>query len=250
MDSALKLLPDDVSEIWCIDIEKLQSDRNMNELLDDFLDKVDSEEMEDAIGVYPLDLSIMIIASSDNGLWLVFKGDFDPDDVRFALEDMDFEEDQYRDIEVWDGDFALAFIDDMVVISEDMDSIRKAIRLNEGSGSSVYDDEYYGEIIDRLPSGVITILSNAGAFNSRADGIVINSLTSGALEFTGWYIFSSERRAEANLFDIEDEMEYMLEAIFVDANQHGELVEITGELDIDDFIESNFWSGFGFYRER
>ena len=243
----MKILPDDTKTLWSIDIKQFESDSDLEDLYDDFRDEIDEDDMEEAIGVSLPDLSTLIVAKSDNSQWVIFKGEFDLDDVRFSLEDQHLKEDEYRDVEVWRGDYAVTFLGDMIIVAERFDDIKIPIRLNERKGGSMYDDEYFKSIAERLPSGIINLLTKESGFGAQANGITVNKLAMAkdSMEVRGWYKFSSEKRAESSISALEDQLEQQLDAIRIDCRQDGEFVEVTGEVDIDDFTESSFWRNFG-----
>ena len=248
LTEATMILPDDVTSLWYINPQVLDADNELEDIYDDFRNKIDEDGMEDAMGIYMSDLRTFVFAESNDAQWVILGGEINFDDIRFALEDQNLEEDEYRGIEIWYGNFVVAFIGNMVILSDDLDSIKTSIRLSKGKGNSMYDDEDIGAVVERLPSGFISHLTKGNMAGSQASGITINKLYTGkgSLEIRGWYKFEKDSKAEANIDNLEEQIEYEFDAISIDCYQHKNYIESIAEVDVSDFVESSSWRRINF----
>ncbi len=234
----MELLPYDVTQFMYMDIKALRADPDYRDIYDEMRYDI-SDGIRDEMGQYFLDVDAITWANDKYGL---IEGDFDFDDFRYAMEDNDYDEGVYRGVEIWsDGYDAYALINNMIVYCTDEDDIRQIIRLSKGSGSSMYDNEDYTDVLNRIPSGVFILLTQDEYEEYRCGGISLGKV-SGAddiLEFIVCAKFGSERRAEENMRDLEEEMEGSFDLYVVDARQSGEFIIITAEIDMADI--SGIW---------
>lgn len=234
----MEVLPDDVSYFSYFDVEAMRTDRNYRDMYDKMRDDLGDSLLDD-LGQYSRDVDSVAFAYSEDSYayWGVITGDLDVDEFRYAMEENGYDEDDYRDVEVWsDGYEAYSLINNMIVFVDEEDEIRSAIRLADDSAGSMYDDEDYRDVLSRLPSGVYTVLGQDDYEEYRSYGISIGSSgDDDVLAFTACFKFSSERRAEDNMRDLEEEMERSFDLYGIDSSQSGEFITITGEIDIEDF---------------
>ena len=149
---------------------------------------------------------------SDRGL-LMF-GEFAFDDVREFLEDEELEVDTYRDFEIWDDRIAL--LEDRGIIAlnnEDfVKDFLKALATGEGF---LEDTSALNAGLYRAGEGLaVTGRTNCGnmAFsaplrNCEAAIEIIKGGDPDTTELSAVYVFSSERRAESGLEDLEEAIE-------------------------------------------
>ena len=240
----IELVPDDVTKFCCFDIDSWRVDADLEDLYDDFRSEIGAEKMEEVIGISLLDVNLIARAFIDGASWLIIKGRFDLDDVRDALEDRGWEQDEYRRVEVWynpRGHKDVAFLEDMVIIGEPR-NVKASIRLSQGKGTSMYGNEDVNSVVRKLRGGIITeILSKEEAGPALALGISINKLDEETLKVTGWFKFENERTAESKLRALQTNLERELNALYIDCYQRDEFIRVIGEVDISDFRESRYW---------
>ena len=168
------------------------------------------------------DLDTVIIQEVDGGTGYVLAGNFPFDDLRDAMEDEDWEEDTYRDFEVWDGRNVALLEDDGIILlgsgfaSEVLKALDTGRGLIEGDGDMK-------RVLDKAGSGLIAFgtteaCGSFGSPNLRSCNAFGMSITGGTEETTSLraaFLFSSESRAESSLEDIE---EALLDTNEVDAD--------------------------------
>ena len=222
-DSPLKrtmeLLPDDISGFVYINIETSRTDSDLSDFYDDAFGDDFEDMVEEKMGIYASEINTLVGAYNEDTYdqWGIFEGDFDLDDFRYAMEDNGFDEDEYHDVETWSDDYDYyAVLGNMIIRGGEEDSIRRSIRLSEGSGTSMYDNEDFSDVAKRLPDGIMVALtSDMGLLKSQdeyEDYLVMGisfSKVSGLgdmLEVKVCVKFGSERRAERNLRSIEEDL--------------------------------------------
>ena len=157
------------------------------------------------------DLDTVIIQEVDGGTGYVLAGNFPFDDLRDAMEDEDWEEDTYRDFEVWDGRNVALLEDDGIILlgSGFASEVLKALDTGRGL---IEDDGDMKRVLDKAGSGLIAFgtteaCGSFGSPNLRSCNAFGMSITGGTEETTSLraaYLFSSEDRAESALDDVEE----------------------------------------------
>ncbi len=163
--------------------------------------------------------SVVYQRTEDGELGVLLFGDFAFDDVREFLEDEDREQDAYRDFEIWDDEFAL--LEDRGLIAFNSEGFVKDLLRALDTGEGFLDET--GEFkagLDRAGEGLSLVGSTdcdnahfrASLSSCEAVVEVIKSGDSDTTDMAAVYVFSSERRAESGMEDlqeaIEDQEEY------------------------------------------
>ena len=101
---AVGLLPTGATQFSVIDVEEVLGGDAPSEYGDQLEDQW-SDALRD-IGVRLDDVSTMVVATVDDDDLIILQGGFDFEDVRDELSDSGFEENDYRDFELWeDGEY-------------------------------------------------------------------------------------------------------------------------------------------------
>lgn len=163
--------------------------------------------------------SVLYQRTEDWGLGVLLFGNFAFDDVREFFEDEDREQDTYRDFEIWDDEFAL--LEDRGLIAFNSEEFVKDLLKALDTGEGFLDDT--GELragLGRAGEGLSLVGSTSCAntlfrTSPRSCEAVVEVIKSGDSDTTDMaavYVFSSERRAESGMEDlqeaIEDQEEY------------------------------------------
>jgi hypothetical protein len=153
----LKLLPPgDVDTVTHVDIpgviKALDDHRGLrNELEDEW----DDQDFADDLDIDVRDLDYVAYADTDDG-YVVLLGGVDMEDLRDALDDEDYNDDEIKDVEVWVNASrrweALAFVDEAVLVAGDEDLMEDMLRRIDRDGSSFHDEA--GDLWGSPPTGV------------------------------------------------------------------------------------------------
>ena len=158
--------------------------------------------------------SIVYQRTEDGELGVLLFGDFEFDDVREFLEDEDREQDAYRDFEIWDDEFAL--LEDRGLIAFNNEEFVKDLLKALDTGEGFLDDA--GELkagLGKAGEGLSLVGSTSCAntlfqTSPRSCEAVVEVIKSGDSDTTDMaavYVFSSERRAESGMEDIQEAIE-------------------------------------------
>ena len=168
------------------------------------------------------DVTFVLIQNVDGNEGYALMGNFPFADLRDVMEDEDWEEDTYRDFEVWnDRDVALLEDEGVILLGDDYAS---AILKAMDTGRGLIDGESTAKrVLDKVGSGMHIWAGDedCDSFSSLelrgCDGfaMVITGGDVDTTQRTAAFLFSSERRAESNLDDIE---EYLLDDEDIDAD--------------------------------
>ncbi len=245
----MKIAPEDTIVISCNDYEAAAEDPDW-EFIYDGLETIMVLEPNMRSMVGDMDTSDVsasaVVITTGNDTIFVLIGDFDLEDIRSALIEGDWAEDEYEGIEIWTYyDKAIAFIDNMIV-SGYTDAVEACIRAHKNEEPSMYDNEDTRAVADKLrvvPSCVVA----TGDFSPpeledypieieyQAYSLGISNENSGdeVLDVSAWFKFDSEVSTEAAMEVFEDLMGSCFEGItLIDARLSGQFIEITGEMDI------------------
>ena len=168
------------------------------------------------------DISTAVVQDVDGSTGYVLAGDFPFDAIRELMEDGDWEEDTYRDFEVWDGRNVALLEDSGIILlgSGFVASVLKALDTDRGL---IEGDSAMKRVLDKAGQGlaVLAVTENCGSFGSpalRSCDAFAMSITGGTDETANLraaFLFSSENRAESSLDNIE---EALLDTDEVDAD--------------------------------
>lgn len=238
----MKLAPESVGNINCIDIEAMAEDPDFKDWYDGMIIGLSDILSYEMVGLEASDISVFAGFEIDFEInWEpidVLIGDFNLEDIRDTLEENYFVEGEYRGMEIWTDDFgdAVAFIDNMIV-SGYADLVEACIRTHNDEEPSMYDNEDMKAVADKLPAGIwSTVFGSDYIYSGEllAGGMCLRNLTSGdeVCDINHWYKFDSESSAEAAMEDIENESGFLWDATINDASLSGQFIEITSEVEI------------------
>ena len=242
-----KMVPEDASTFGHSDVQTMRDDKDLEEIYEKMAEG--SRDDWDALGLDLDDINHMAVVSGEEGggdyELVILKGNFDLEDVRDELDDADFDEDEYKGIEIWKraswvgGDSAIAISGDTLIIG-DKDSVKDCIKVMKGSEKSVYDgNEDFRDVIDRLPRGISTVVGIPYE-NALAAGIVWMKEDEDTYKMKGVAKFDDEDEAKDEKSDTKREMKGKGEWFDIDVKQSGKFLEFTAKIDIEDFDIENF----------
>ena len=161
--------------------------------------------------------NIMIV--SGQFTYSVVTGNFLLGDLRNSLEDAGYEDDEYRDLEIWeDGGQAVGVLESSgkrVVVGGSVDDVQEVLKAIDREEGFVDDESVLKQALDSAGDS-LALNSNTGCssefFSNSLRGCEagLEFITGGDLDTTklsGVYVFSSDRRAESGVEDLEDAIE-------------------------------------------
>ena len=158
--------------------------------------------------------SVVYQGTEDGELGVLLFGKFDFDEVREFLEDEEREQDTYRGFEIWDNEIAL--LEDRGLIALNSGEFVKDLLKALDTGEGFLDDT--GKLragLDKAGEGLFLAGSTScgdSVFRPslRSCEAVVEVIKGGdpdTTEITAVYVFSSERRAESGMEDLEEFIE-------------------------------------------
>jgi hypothetical protein len=164
--------------------------------------------------------SLVLQTKENNDSGVLLFGDFPWGDVREFLEDEGFDQDSYRDFEVWTagGQAEIALLEDRGLIAystvseQFVKGLLKALDTGEGF---LEDTDELGAALYRAGEGLVLLGSTSCGVSLFGDGLrscdafveVIEGGDPDMTEVSGVFVFSSERRAESGMDDLQDVIE-------------------------------------------
>lgn len=145
-------------------------------------------------------------------------GEFDPEEVRYELDDEDFHKGAYMGKEVWKkGEYlyttgAVALVGDKI-IRGDEDGMQDAIRVIKGKKASLYESNpRMARVADKLPGGFsVTITTSTQAYSEYKDleamGTSVQKMDEWSLKVQKVYMFDNKYSAGNAVDDITSDLE-------------------------------------------
>ena len=212
----------------------LDEDEDPEDFKDDWRD--DWEDKSRALATASNAVTQDIQVSAAVGGYYITKGEFDFNAIKNELEDQGYDDGTYRDQEIWESEngSAVALFESagsyVYGSTDTVKEVMKAIARGEGFMTNEADLRRALDVVDggALSVNVETDCSSlASSLNGcRAYAGAITGGDEDSMELTGAAVFSSERRAESGMDDIEDEIEddESLDADLEEIKVDGEIV--------------------------
>ena len=245
----MKIVPEDTIVVSCNDYEAAAEDPDW-EFIYDGLETIMALETNMRRMVGGMDTSDVsasaVVITTGNDIIFVLIGDFNLEDIRGALIEGDWAEDEYEGVEIWTYyDKAIAFIDNMIV-SGYTDAVEACICAHKNEEPSMYDNEDARAVADKLPVvpsyvvalGDYTPIELAHyvseiEYQAYSLGISNENRDDEVLDISAWFKFDSEASAEAAMEEAEDFLETGVGGYTnLHARLNGQYIEITAEMEI------------------
>jgi hypothetical protein len=248
VNDILKILPDNVTNVFVANWAEMNSDTNLQELWTAYSQKLNIPSMEEFLGVTSADIDIMTMAAGSSVYYIVLKGKLDLEKIRAVLSTQKFERQaDYLRVEVWNGNASIGFIHDMMIMTMSIDSLKTMIRLHEGEEKgSVYGNKDFNGIINKMPAGVFTLLAAKAGHNSTSAGMSFGALSASSLSFSQFYLYEDSTAAEAGKVDIQNGTTELFNGIVESVEQKSNMVVVKGTISISDFMSSTYFNTMGF----
>ena len=244
----LALVPADSENVAVYDFEQTRKEEAPRALRDEFEDL--SEYGLEEMGVVTDELTTRVVASGDDWHLLVVEGDIDFVHVRDQLDDDDYDDDQYRGFELWEGAAwreSVALLEDQGrMVIGDAKAVKRVLRmLDSGSGSLLDDaDSDLGRALKRAGAGWISSAQEqCPGYEIRGCRALGVSLRRGdddyLVEIMIAVLFRNERTAESEMDELESQLEEdsSFEFDIDDVQLDGDFVIVTASADEDDLFE-------------
>ena len=227
LESAVRLETYDVAAISGRDVPR--------SFRDEFEDVWEDQLARVGIDVYDLEM----LASSGDGNWYIVRGQIDFEAVRGELAASGYGDDTYRGYELWEGGGRAAAIFEpegraVFGASETIRDVLQAVSRESGLLSTATDSDLK-RVLDKVGRGYVVMasldcrvykdLGGCQAFARRLS--VGEGGGAGAYEVL---LFTSERRAQAEVEDIEEQVDVTWEV--VDVQVDGEFVTVEASVDL------------------
>ena len=196
--------------------------------IDEFQDELrdDWDEDSNAFETDPESVQQLLAIGSPNGGYVIVKGNFNFEDIKAALEDEDYDDGTYREREIWeDGGASVALFEGSgVYVVGDSGQIKKILRALDQNDGFMEPATELRQALDRAQNGALAVAAAdncsatyaANANGCRAAAIAVTGGNEDTTTYTSAAVFSSERRAETALDDIEEAIEDDIDNEIVD----------------------------------
>ena len=238
----MKRVPDDVAMFMFADVEGVLADDDWADMFEDEWDigdapfDVDEADME----------AFATATTEDYGTIILIEGSFDSSEIADALEDAGFDTDTYNGVdilvmEVYGSATWIALWDDGLLIMGDEDDVKDCIDVIEDEEGSLYHDDDFKDAADRIGDGLVAMLMGGeGAAAEYEGGEVLgmsyDAKDSDTAKVKGVLVFEDEDAADDAMDEIEEDLEEEQEWDNFDIDQSGNIIEASGEIDIDDMM--------------
>ena len=236
----MKKLPNYIDFFYFMDVDAMRNDADLEKVYIDFEDYF--EVFSDYWGINFNDVDGF--ARAIIGFNIFFEGDFNLNEVREKLEELEYGGDEYRGIEIWEvEDVFIALVSNKLIIIGIEDAVKDCIKVIKDGDASLYDDEDFRDIIERLPSGIIVQfaegifpLSGVGYEGLEVAGMSAMKKDKNSMICTGICKFENRDAASNAMEEIEFSLENDPTADWrkIEVTQDSEFVVCTCEIYIED----------------
>lgn len=231
-----KMASQDSGTIIFIDLKKMKADKDLDELYDEMKDSFEYEIAATGsdMGFDDIHYLGMTEVNGREVVWI--NGDLDLDVLRDALEDDDYDRDDYRGVEIWYGYGDAVAIHNGTLIIGDEDSVEDSIKAIVDPERSIYEkNEDIRDVVKELSCGLFSMLIVEEYYpGACALGMTFSKLNTDTLAFSGCFKFDDEDDAEDAMSDIESDLESGDMYRTVDVSQSGSFVEFSAEINIEE----------------
>ena len=239
-----KMTPDDKSVLVYMNLQTMRDDKDLEDIYEKMAESLDEDEDNPGVDINTINYVAIMITSSLTSMTpgnmkglVIIGGNFDLGDVREELEDQGCEEDKYKGVEFWteeDND-ATAVFKDMLIGGDDK-SVKNCIKVMKGDRTSLYDDDDVKEVIDKLPDGIVIVVSTECSYeNAPAGGFVLIKEDEDTVKWKGVIKFDDEDDAEDTKSNIKRELKKQDGVFAVTVKQSGQFLELSAKMDIEDW---------------
>ena len=247
-ESALDLIPDDAWYMKTWDVEGVLGRDFPSDEADRFEDYLD--RTFGYLDFFLDDVESIVYVRGHGGTMWVLEGNHDLDQLRYELEDLNYEDDEYRGYEVWqekDGTESLALLQEgrYVIIGvgddEPVNNVLRSLRRDRGFLLDE-EDNALGRVLAKAGRGWIVTAYDGCDISSdlrrcESTGIVVAKANDpNAINVRFTFLFQHERAARAGARDLEDIFErnnWTRNMYIEDPVVDGSFVMIYGTMDKD-----------------
>ena len=230
-----KMTPEGANSLIYSDLQTMRDDRDLRDIYKDMKKSGTSE-----IDELEIDFDdVNYIATTLGGIEII-EGKFDLKDLRDELDDLDFDKDEYKGVEFWIGEYdeAVAISGNKLILGDDK-QVKSCIKVIKGDRTSMYDDEDVRDVINKLPSGIFTMVSTYPPYeNALVMGSAMIKEDEDTMKIEGVVKYDDEEDAEDAKSDLKREMKEEDKMFDVDVTQSGKFLEFSAKFDIEDWEEA------------
>ena len=239
----MDLIPGDAHGGMYLDFKSMREDKDLSAVYEGMA-VGQFEWGEEIVGVSASQVDFMV----SYGAGVVFGGSFNDDKVREALGELEFEEGTYEDAELWTGyhgelgEGAVAILKGGLIYGEP-DTVKRHMRVINGTEASLYQAEDIEQVMDRLPgwSPIMLMLQcelpeQMGFSDALALAMAFSKADKDNLKLAVIIEFESESAATEGLTGAETFVRSM-EGIEIEVSRSGTYVEIEAKIPLQVFSQ-------------
>lgn len=232
----MEKIPEDTALFIFTDINAMRADDDLNNLYEDIVGEYDY--LAD-YGIQFKDINSLTLGDDV----FILEGKIDLGELKDKLEDY-FNEGEYNNVEVWKSSFGwVAIVNNLIIIGAE-DGVKDCLGVIKEGEDSLSDNSDVKNTIDRLPSGIMTMLTVGGTFTETGDmynglevvGMSFEKKDADTIKATAALKFKEENIAHDAIDEIENDLEEQ-NYRDININAENEFIIVTFEIDIDDFLD-------------
>ena len=208
MGDMMRLLPREAAGVVYVDVAALYDDDDLRPLQIGAEGEWGNAGFVDAFGIELEDLTEVVFSETDGYSVFLLVGLEDLVDLRDELDDLDYDENEIEDVEVWIDTSrpweALAFLyGDGVLIAENEETMEDVLRQFTRESSSLYHEVEH--IVPEVQSGVLVVVTDCGRDCLAASALQKKS--SDEITYVQISLYEDEDDAEDAEEDAKDDIE-------------------------------------------
>ncbi len=193
-----------------------EEDEDPEDFKDDFRDEW--EDKSRALATDPDTVTYDVEVSAGVGSYYITKGEFEFGAIKNELEDQGYDDGTYRDQEIWEsenGNAVALFEGAGSYVYGSSTTVKEILKANARGEGFMTSEADLRRALDKVDGGALNAAATSGCSGlipsslngCRASAIGVTGGDEDSVEIAGSAVFSSERRAESGMDDIEDGIE-------------------------------------------
>lgn len=242
----MKRLPQGANSVMFMDMKALRTDKDLKEMYDEFSQDTGGIATEMMPGISMATIDAFAMAGE---MIFILTGTFDLAEIRQGLEDQEYTEAMYNDVELWKSDFfSMVLVDSKCIIMASEDDAKDCIDVIAGVAKSLWEKAGVKDDIEKLPGTSLLVGWGSGEDAIFADseypglvtaGVSLSKKSADKLQASAVIRFTDAASAKAAMADIETSMtEDDPDVTNVKVSQDGSRIKASADVKIG---ASLFW---------
>ena len=234
----MKNIPKEAMGFTFTDVNMLRSDGDLDLMYDEW--EPQYKDILDNFGIDVGDVDVFTYYYTNDEAAMLIEGSFDLGDVADEMDNQDYENTTYNNVEMWNKDGAWVALLENLVVAGHEDAVNDCVDVAEDGHESLCDNINLREVMDGLTSGFYIVAGDRSEVEEypglQAGGTSVEKKKDDILKRVVVYLFDDEDAAAAAADDIEQDFRDQEDWDNIEVKWKGLLMEASAEVNINDYL--------------